>query len=162
MSTSKVIYSLVYMSLQEAMKERVAELVQERRENFPDVAQEEPLSIDEQISVISARVGEMRGTDVRGVGRCMQRDPKKRGGAQRVEVVDYLVEKRVETLVEDRFSQAKEEFMAQAKEEVMAQYKEEQAAQKKDYADLEVRFKAIESYLAIMLQSRTGTSSGAS
>ena len=44
----------------------------------------------------------------------MQRDPKKRGGAHRVEVVDCLVEKRVETFVEERFSQAKEEFMARA------------------------------------------------
>ena len=88
-----------------AKKQGVQKAIDDRTKENPEIPATEPLSLDSQVSVISDEIGERSGTDIRGVGRCMKREPKKRGGRSRVDV-DALMESRVEAMVEERVARA--------------------------------------------------------
>ena len=92
----------------------------ERAEKYPDTPAGEALPVETQVSVITDIVGEGKGTKLKGFGRCMRREPKKRGGCSRADV-DALVEERLD----ERVSQVKDDLKKEVRAEVIEEVREE-------------------------------------
>lgn len=101
------------------MQRKLQEKLDERAEKNPEIPAEEPLPVESQLSMIEEQVGPGRGTRIPGVGRCLQREPKKRGGCSRMDV-DQLVEERVQERMES-MEKSVEERMEKKMEERLEQ-----------------------------------------
>lgn len=137
------------------MEKEVQEKVDKWNEEHPNAEDGEAveLPLETQLSVITTRVGEGKGTTYRGLGRCMRREPKKRGGVSRVDV-DSIVEAKVQERVAE---------MTAMKEEMERKMQEQQEINKQMQEQMKKQVdEAVALALAKFLESRPQLQEGTS
>lgn len=138
------------------MEKEVQEKVDKWNEEHPNAEDREAveLPLETQLSVITTRIGEGKGTTYRGLGSCMRREPKKRGGVSRVDM-DSIVEAKVQERVAEKMSAMKEEMdrKMQEQQEINKQMQEQMKKQVDEAVAL-----AVARILGSQSQLQEGTS----